>query len=177
MKECVTEALVLNAEAAGEHDRTVHLFSKDLGLVEARVVAGRKILSRLQPHLPILGYSLVRLVNKNRFTVTDAILLRSWERTDPDFLGRALELAYGLIRLLPRGAADPLLWEMTLEQLRSGAIDYPAVLKIAGYDNNFASCERCRAKLHLNFFSLEDHCFLCRDCSTAILRPALWQIG
>ena len=72
--EYCTEAIVLGRRENGpSYNRFVDLYTKELGLLEARVVGGRRITSKLSPHLDFGNLALLRLVSKNQFTVDDAL--------------------------------------------------------------------------------------------------------
>src|ERR1051325_9149952 len=75
MREFLTEAIVLSNDPGRGFDGRVHLYTEKLGKISARVSGGKKILSKLSPHLDPLNLSLVRLVKKGGITLVDTLTL------------------------------------------------------------------------------------------------------
>ena len=73
MVEYLTQAIVLDSRPQKENDRTVDIYTKNFGRLRVRVIGGRRILSKLAPHLDIFNLVTVRLVEKNQITVTDVL--------------------------------------------------------------------------------------------------------
>ena len=65
MQEHFTEALVLDKEILGELDYRVFLYTQQLGKIAAKVRSGRRITSKLAPHLEPLNFIQARLIEKN----------------------------------------------------------------------------------------------------------------
>lgn len=116
----------------GSQNLYADLYTKELGRVEARVISGRKIASKLSPHLDAGTLSFVRLVYKNQYTLADAI---SEERfftklsEDDDFF-EALRLCRELI---PHQVPDRELWDFLLSHLREERRDCTMLLSVLGY--------------------------------------------
>ncbi len=159
MKEYLTEALVLGANDSGESDKTVDLYTKELGRVSARARGARKITSKLSGHLQPLSFTRVRLIEKNGFQIADALAFKKMEPL-PETLGTIeflKEITYEL-------QADRDLWALLK---KNKGISRNDLLKILGFDPLFAECEGCSAK-RVDFFSKTEHSFLCRRCSLKI---------
>lgn len=166
MKEYLTEAIVLGIKPQGEYDKFVDLYTKDLGRVEARVVSGRKILSKLSPHLNLGSRVLARLVQKNQFTLTD-VLNQSLFLSKNLLLARLkiLEILYLLRTLIPVLVPDLNMWHRLLQELSKGEtnLSLRIFLKILGYDPMFASCDGCGSNNICGFF-ITEQVFVCRKC-------------
>ncbi|MFH1193263.1 MAG: recombination protein O N-terminal domain-containing protein [Candidatus Jorgensenbacteria bacterium] len=165
MKDLVVHALVLGARDSGERDRLVRLFTKELGVFEARVVGGRRILSKFAPHLDVGNLAAVRLVKKNAYTVTDALTEERFAklRGNPKEFARALALLTLLSRLLPREVPDLRLWHSVVRSFSVARVDVGAVLKLLGYDPLHAACEACGRKPPACFVP-STQSFLCGSC-------------
>lgn len=169
MQEYVTEAIVLGIEPRREHDRSVSLYTKDLGKIDARVVSGAKIASKFSSHLDVLNKVLVRLVEKNRFTVADIILQDRFIeiRKNNNTLSRALRVVFVVRELMPNYVPDVSFWEIFLVCLESADADIASFLKLLGFNTSHASCGFCGNK-DLHVFSTKEHTFLCRVCSSKV---------
>jgi len=176
MSEYCTEAIVLGRKdspfGGGSHNRIAELFTKDVGFLEARVPGGRKITSRLSPHLDFGNLVFVRLVYKNQFTVTDALLERRFffagrdVEADVDVYDRFSRLLHLFRFLMPRAVPDQNVWDLLLSELSLGQVDYGAFLTLLGYGSSLARCEVCGGASPRGFF-LPDQLFLCASCAGA----------
>ena len=166
MREYVTEAIVLGLRLQGEHDRWVDLFTRDLGLLAARVVGGARARSKLAPHLAPPNLVLVRLVRTARYTLADAGTRDRFEatRATPDTLGRSLELVALVRRLTPPVAPDRSLWECLVWSLGRGEPAVRPVLALLGHDPHRARCARC-GETPVLWVALSDHTLLCGLCA------------
>ncbi|MFH1161768.1 MAG: DNA repair protein RecO [Candidatus Jorgensenbacteria bacterium] len=165
MKEYVTQAIVLGVRGSGERDRVVRLFSKELGTLEARVVGGRRVLSKFASHLDPGNLAIVRLVKKNAYTVADVVSgerFTKLRRTTKEF-ARALALLSLLSRLLPREAPDLRLWHFVARSFATARVDVGATLKLLGYDPLHATCEVCGRK-RPSYFVPATQSFICVLC-------------
>lgn len=166
MSEYVTEAVVLGRRENGSaYNRFVDLYTKELGFVEARVVGGRRITSKLSPHLDFGNLALVRLVHKNQFTVADALTEERFFSGDSgiEVFDRFSRLVVLFRELLPRLIPDARVWEELLWGLRRGEVNCRMFLSLLGYGAR-AACGHCgRAESHV-FFVPDQH-FLCESCS------------
>ena len=125
MREYLARAFVLDIVRYRETDNLVDLYVENLGRIEARVTAGRKILSKLSPHLPGNGLSLVRLVNKNKFIVTDATIVDSHDwNNDGLFWSKKLELFFLLRKLLPPLNYDMHVWNGLRDAMQTREINF-----------------------------------------------------
>ncbi len=159
MREFFTEALVLDKLESNEYDFIADLFTRDLGRVKARVKSGRKILSKLSPHLEPLTVSEVRLVEKAGLIVADALTVKRFNRGF-----KVLNLLKSLVQ---SGEADQHLWFAAVQTLTEGEVDLSNILKVLGYDPAFVSCFACQNPKASAFFP-EDQSFFCARCSSKI---------
>jgi DNA repair protein RecO len=165
MVEYLTQAIVLSSRPQKENDRLADLYTKEFGRMEAKVIGGRKILSKLAPHLDLFNVVTVRLVEKNRITVTDALTDERFEkeRRDPEFYPLAFKI-FSLVRALaPVAVPDARLWHYLLKSLRNRDGNARTVLKIFGYDPAHASCDACDGR-PVKAFRAKDQSFFCEAC-------------
>lgn len=152
--EYFTEAVVLDTEPAGEFDSRAHLFTCKLGRVTAIATSTRKILSKLSGHLEPLNIIQVRLVRKNRFQVADVLKIAVLPKENLAALHLIKEIA-------PEAEPDSELWRLIL----TGPTE-TGVLRVLGFDSEFASCQNCGLKKGLKF-STTDLVYFCSDCRSA----------
>lgn len=152
--EYFTDAIVLDKDPIGEADEQVYLYTKDLGRITARAISARKITSKLASHLQPGKFIQVRLIQKNRFQVVDA--LETGELPKDFSIIRVLRLVKDLTG---EGQQDHDLWNV----LKSGAPNGISVLSALGFDSQFAVCENCgnEKPSHFIFQRLEYYCFSC----------------
>lgn len=131
MYEHVTPALVLARYPRGEADLRFSLFTRDLGKLHATAVSGRKVTSKLAPHLEEGGASSVRLVEQRDVRVVDALTIRTGIRT--------LEECLILDRIVPENVPEPEIWRMAT----ASRVDWPAVLAALGWDPAHGACAVC----------------------------------
>ncbi len=167
MQEYVTDAIVLATFPRGEADRIADLYTRDLGRIEVRMIGGRKPLSKLAPHLDVSGSATVRLVEKNQFTLVDAMSVPRTRESRTSGRFAAMLDAVSLVRALaPRGIPDERLWNVLRRAQTEGA---PRalfeILEILGYDAMHASCETCGETPVVAFF-LPTHEFFCTRCDS-----------
>ena len=165
MKEYLTEALVLNVRPAKEQDRSVDFYTKDLGRVRARVIGGRKIVSKLSPHLDVLNLVKVRLINKNRLTVTDVLSYDRFAdlRKNVGIYSHALELLFLLRSLVPEGEPDLRLWHYLVSALKHQRLSRRDLFNVLGYNPLFSNCSNCNLK-RVDYFTFSEQSFLCSPC-------------
>ena len=178
MKEHLTEAIVLDIRPIKGNDRLVDLYSKSLGRLKVRVVAGRKLISKLSPHLDPLNLVTVRLIEKNSLTLADAVTddrLRHI-RSSTSQLSRALGLLHLLRSLLFLKNPDLKLWYWLKHSLKNNQINYREVLKILGYDPLLAQCQICDSP-QVNCFYITDQSFLCDHCRFKLPAGKVIYIG
>jgi len=169
MHEYVTEAVTLGVRSYGEHDRWIDLYTKNLGRIGARVIGGRRILSKLSLHLDVMNLVEVRLVRKNQFTVVDATTKDRFIflRRDIQKHSSALRLMYLFTSLVPTSAPDIRLWHHLVSNLAGTRVHCGTFLQLLGYDPLLASCENCYAK-RVHYFFPADQSFLCSGCCSRL---------
>jgi len=166
MREYVTDAVVLGMRPVRENDRTVALFTKDLGKIEVKVVAARKLVSKFSPHLDPLNLVHVRLVKKNNFTLTDVLTKNRFSRLRgrAAVLGRSLELISLLNNLLPLSVPEPRVWHSLIHAFEGKGVKVKLFLQLLGYDPLHASCANCHAQ-RVEAFSRFEQSFFCGKCA------------
>lgn len=160
MREYFTEAVVLGLKPSGEEDRIVSLYTRVFGRLEAKVVGGRKITSKLSPHLEEGNLIEARLVEKSRFILADTVLKKRFGKSPLVF-----DVLFLLKSVLPELVSDLRLWHGLLQGLRDERLDKKIFLKFLGYNAAFARCESCESQ-DVGYFSMTDQTFLCRRCFT-----------
>ncbi len=174
MKEYLTPAIVLRTGPRGEFDRFVDLYTRNFGRIGARVVGGRRILSKLTPHLSVMSVANVRLVQKGGFTVTDALAQSGYSAFKKNIgqFSKFQDLIFLIREMAPKGLADLRLWHEFLRSFQTTRINFRIFLKLLGYDPVIASCELCgRGKV--DYFYVGDQSFLCVKCSGQIPKNKL----
>lgn len=114
-----TEAFVLGGVPVGESSRFIFLFTKDLGLVGARVQNARSVSSKLRHSLNDLSLSKVSLVRgKNAWRLTNATFQKNFFKTfrdQPEILLLSVRVLATIKALVAGEEANPTLYE-TLSQ-------------------------------------------------------------
>lgn len=131
MHEHVTPALVLARYPHGEADLRFSLFTRDLGRLVATAISGRKITSKLAPHLQEGSATSVRIIEQKGIRVVDALTIKSGVRT--------LEECLVLDRLLPENVMEPEVWRIAT----ASRVDWSAVLAALGWDPGQGACTVC----------------------------------
>lgn len=166
MIEHFTDAFVLDLEDAGELDGLVYLYTKELGKVVARAKSIKKITSKLAGHLQPLNIARVRLVEKRNFQIVDALALNKLKPTS-----EALEFFHFLKDMTFELQTDKGLWmtvRKAFQDFKSGnKISYRPILKVLGFDPDFADCSSCGNKKVIYFYK-EDQLFFCQKCGFKI---------
>jgi len=164
MQEIFTEAIVLDSEPSGDFDLRVHLFTKELGRVVAKVTSARKILSKLNPHLQPLNLVNVRLVNKNNFQIVDALRKK---RLKPEFLP-ALRL---IKELTAEQDPDFSLWSVMSFLIDKNRFHPALILNVLGYGLESANCAVCSSSP--KYFDLSRLDFFCTSCASNDLQKII----
>lgn len=174
MIEYFVNALVLGQKSSGELDKTIYLYTKELGKVSAKAKSIRKITSKSAGHLEPLNFVKARLIEKNGFQIADAIT--SYK------IKKSLE-ALSLIKFIKEMTfdlhVDKKFWTVikkSLEDLNNGKFSYIPLLKSLGFDPSFGSCASCHKKI-TDYFSLKEHVFLCKHCALKIKGDSLIYIN
>jgi len=166
MTEYFTSALVLDTEDSGELDKSIYLYTKELGKVVAKAKSIRKITSKLAGHLQPLNFVRIRLVEKNGFQVTDALDL---ERIKPS--QQALAVLQFIKEMTFELQPDKNLWfliKKTFQDLKNNKkISYRPLLGVLGFAPDFSRCNVCASKF-VAYFSKTEQVFLCRRCSSKV---------
>lgn len=165
MTEYLTQAVVLGLRSHKENDRVADLYTKDFGRLESNVVGGRRILSKLSPHLNLFNVITVRLAEKNRIILTDALTDESFRknRQNPKFYPSAFRIISLVRALTPKGVPDLRLWHLIVKGLASADGDVKVFLRALGYDPSEAECDICTGR-PATFFRAKDQSFFCRNC-------------
>ena len=153
-QEFYTEAIVLDKEPVAEADLQISLYTKDLGKITARAIGARKIVSKLASHLEPLNFVAVRLVQKNRFQVVDALKSGALPRTQ-----NTLAVLQLIKELSAEGQSDLEIWDL----IKSGDLTGELALGALGFDSRYAVCEGCGSQKpgHFLIKQLEYLCSLC----------------
>lgn len=164
--EYFTEALVLDKEPVGEADLQVVLYTKELGRVTAKVVSARKITSKLAAHLEPLNFISVRLIQKGRFQIVDAL-------TTDRLPGSSDTMAIlGLVKeLTGEEQPDFELWQA----LKNKAVKGESILGLLGFDHQFADCQNCGAQYPEHFLIRELE-YRCAPCFVRSGQPLNFQL-
>jgi DNA repair protein RecO (recombination protein O) len=166
MIEYFTKALVLDQENSGEFDKSIFLYTEDLGKVVAKARSIRKITSKLAGQLEPLNFIRVRLVEKNGFQVVDALAFNKIKASVP-----ALELARFIKELTFELQPDRKFWLLIrkiFQDLKNNKkISYKPFLEALGFSPKFARCNVCASKFVV-YFSKTEQVFLCRKCALKV---------
>ena len=160
MTEYFTDAIVLDKIPQGEADMRVILYTRELGRVSAKVTSARKITSKLNGHLEPFMISQVRLVQKNGIPqLVDA--LQSGRL--PVSQLRPLEIVR---EITPEWEPDNMIWAL----LVSGKATEQNILKVLGFDPEYAACSLCEGNNSLSFSTAS----LNYLCSTATIETIIF---
>ena len=155
MNDISLYAYVVDKYPSGEIDERVVLFTREFGKLSGFLKSGRKINGKLSAHLQILNKVVVRIVEKNKIQVVDALKQRSLESER----GRALTFFRLLNQLVSEGEPDLRIWDL----LEKEDIDIRKLLKFSGFDPEHANCARCEID-RINYFLSSDQLFYCDKC-------------
>lgn len=173
MNDYSTKALVLSFEDSGEFDKTIYLYTKELGKVIAKAKSVRKITSKLAGHLQPLNFIRVRLIEKKGFQIADALDVSSIKASS-----QSLEFISFIKDMTFEFQQDKKIWFLIKEALRElkikGKISYEKLLNVLGFSPKFAVCRVCESK-SVSFFSKKEQIFLCRRCALPYLSSAKEQ--
>lgn len=165
MSEYITRAIVLGFEGKKEHDKVFDLYTESFGRIRVQSPGGRKILSKLSPHLDTADFATVKIIEKNNLTLADSF--REEKITEKNgnavFFARMLRVLSLVKRLSPEGLPDGGLWHFLGDARRRGEIDFRALLGHLGYGVENASCEECGSR-RVAAFSEASQEFFCDAC-------------
>ena len=162
MEEYYTEAIVLDKEDSNAFDWRVSLYTKNLGKIVAKATSARKIVSKLNPHLEPLNLIKLRLVHKNNFQIVDALTINNFTNLRQSAkLSQAIDLLHFVKEMTVAEESDYQLWSLLNVMLAEAQISYRLLLRVLGFDSQFAVCDVCQR---------QPHYFLTKDCRFS-LRP------
>ncbi|MEK7634600.1 MAG: DNA repair protein RecO [Patescibacteria group bacterium] len=171
MKEYFTEAFILDIQEKGEFDSLITLYTRDFGKIMAKAKSIKKIVSKSAGHLQPLNFANVRLIEKNGFQVIDALTSESCAKLkiNSDSFAKFLNIAKFIKDATFEHHCDYRFWLaikkiMELDIIKDEMIIYRWLLKILGFDSEFADCVVCKSK-EIKFFLKNDHCFICQKCA------------
>jgi len=153
-----TLALVLDKESRGEYGNLIHIFTKELGRIEARTWGSRKIVSKLSPHLEPNFFSEIRLIEKNGFLITDA--LREGKKN----------FSWEVLTILKNISAPIEKNEEIWKKIEEGEMEKEFLLKHFGFDPKFSGCSIC-GNFYPKVFYLKEQEFLCGNCLLSLKVP------
>lgn len=177
MREFITSAIVLGIRPRGGNDRAVDLLTLALGRVEARMVAGRALISKFAPHCDPLNYITVRLVKKNRYTLADAVAKDRFSalRRSRKAFAEGLEALFALRSLVPKEETDPRLFHEVRRALAGARLTVARVLSLLGYDPAHGHCNRCRSA-SVAYFIPRDGVFFCAKCVAGVRDEVVLEV-
>ncbi|MBI2024912.1 MAG: recombination protein O N-terminal domain-containing protein [Candidatus Harrisonbacteria bacterium] len=153
-EEFYTKAVVLDKEPDGEADSRVFLYTEAFGKIIGRATSARKIVSKLSAHLEPLNLIDIKIVQKNRFQIVDALKIAALPTN------RETLAALNLVKeLAPEGEPDLDLWGV----LAGKNPDGEQILGVLGFDKKFASCGIC-GSASLKHFLIGDLIYSCPAC-------------
>lgn len=158
MIEYSTKAFVLDSENVNEFDKLVYLYTEELGKVVARAKSARKITSKLAAYLEPLNFIRVRLIEKNGFQIVDAL---NFDKITA--LPQNLAISRFIKEMTAEIQPDKKLWQF-IRCLTRENFSYRPLLKILGFDPDFASCQICNRRPAVYFYK-NDQIFFCKQCS------------
>lgn len=169
MNEYITEAFVLKSQPQLNKNRWVELYTKNLGKIKVKAISGGKITSKLAPHLDVLNLSIVRLVNKNIFLITDALTKNRFEniRKNNTFLEQALETVLIIKNITPFNVPDYDLWNYLNSSFKKNQFNNKTLLTILGYNPKLAQCSFCENK-NIKYFIISEQNYACSNCANKI---------
>ena len=165
MREYYTPGIVLDREPRNELDEAITIYTKDLGKVQAFTKSSRKITSKLSGHLTPGRLANIRLVERNKLQLVDALSL-----PPPSELKDLLLFLHFINKITPYGDADLGLWYMIEEIVEGGRFSpaiYRHLVERLGFLGEEAYCHYCEKNIS-NFFNLSETTILCADCSVKL---------
>jgi recombinational DNA repair protein (RecF pathway) len=177
MREFVTDAIVLDRVPQREHDELFTLYTRDMGLVQAKAVSSRKGYSKFSAHLDPFSEVSVRLVGEHGLIIADAVSRSRYPalRASRKALVSAMKIASFMREFFPEEAPDGGVWEFLRESFGAGRGDAREFLALTGYDARHAVCASCK-KTPVTAFLMDDHSFRCVSCSSKIPETRLLYI-
>jgi len=169
------ESFVLDKKECKEQDLIVDVFTKDLGRIEVKVISGQKINSKLAPHLQPGYFSLLKIVLKKEYKITDALRLNEFSLPKTkSSLKAIIRFVYFFRELTVFQQPDYRLFYFIKDCLRKKTISYSKFLSLLGYDPIFSYCVQCGKPAQ--FFLVREQIFLCSTCSQKFKNEILLKI-
>lgn len=169
MREHVTHAIVLSVSPTKEYDRSFECFTEHLGRITIRGISGMRMKSKLSPHCEPMKLIQMRVIEKNAFTLADAITQEIFinAQDEREVQNKAIHFLFALKHLTPKEMTDTILWEFIIRSFREKNFSIRELLTLLGYDPTHAKCSGCGIETP-ECFSLESHEFLCANCSALV---------
>ena len=115
------KAIALSKKEIGDNDVLFFLYTKELGRVAALAKGAKRLTSKLAGHLEPLSLSNVRLVEKKRLHIADALLLDSFKNIRNNY--RTFKEALLLLKFIEDNTfefqSDELLWQVLNQSLKN----------------------------------------------------------
>ncbi len=173
MIEYFTEGIVLSKEKRSDFDGVVNIYTKDFGKISAKTKGIFKPISKLSGHLEPLNLVNVRIVEKNGFQITDALmtkkLLSPQTKNSINFYKQALDLLSFVSEMTFDFQPDIKLWQTILKTLeainKKRTPSYSLILEVLGFSPKFSQCQKCKSK-PARYFSKKDQVFYCSICAS-----------
>lgn len=169
MNEVTTQAIVLEQNDSGELNSTYSLYTEKLGLIRAVSKSTRKATSKLNGHLQPMNLVHLRLVNKNFFRITDALLIKNLgleiknQNIEEKEKLKKLTEVIGIFSMIKAVAQheqpDQELWQM----LKNSQIVSKNILQVLGLDPDHAICLECES-INPEHFLIKEMEYLCSIC-------------
>ena len=180
MVEYFTEGIVLSKEKRSDFDGVVNVYTKDFGRISAKAKGIFRPISKLSGHLEPLNLVNVRVIEKNGFQITDALmvkkLLSPQAKTSINFYRQALGLLSFVSEMTFDFQPDIKLWQTILKTLeainRKRTPSYSLILEALGFSPKFSQCQKCKAK-PVRYFFKKDQVFYCSKCTSKIPKEEL----
>lgn len=179
-----TEGFVIKKDDRFESDRIFTIFTKDLGKLEIRARAIRKIISKLRGGIDSISLSEIEFIQgKNYKTLTDAVLIERFNniKNNPEKLKIANKIIDVLNNLINGQEKDEHIWELLKEVFKklndcSSSAVYCLMtyyyflwnfFSILGYLPEVYKCAICQEKLNPCdiYFSYREGGVVCQKCS------------
>lgn len=157
----MTSAFVLDFRSVSDNDALVTLYTKEGGLMRARMKSGYSLTSKLMPHLQTTGPVIVRLVEKNTLRLTDA--LSGVDSSQYPLSAERMSLFSLLCDVVSTDIFDAEIW-MLLMNPDSTVHDAFTVL---GLNHSHAHCGHCGSPT-IDYFCAPLEQFYCARCSLSL---------
>ncbi len=148
------EAIVLHKDFQGELDERVVFFAKDFGKQSAKIKSGRKITSKLSPHLEPGNLIKARWIEKGSLQVVDALKQEKLDFT-PGFLKLVCDV-------LAEHNHDEEVWNF----LKNNKESSTELLSVLGWNPKGAVCQLCSSTPRM--FGVDSLGYYCADCGAKV---------